>query len=192
MRKIDQNLRKNEESGTLAHPGLWGWLRPWFRSLFCIFFFKTRPTIRLANLLAGSILFQMVVHMLDLSSFCVEPISFEEGVFFFFLSFFLFPKLKHNITHAYSDWWKLVNTSKQFHLSKTRSPTPKHTPTPTVTHPSPHPVTSIQTSLTHPQTHPNTHHHPVLTHTHKMATLNSFFLSFFQQLTQIHPVHAFE
>ena len=20
---------KNEESGTLAHPGLWGWLRPW-------------------------------------------------------------------------------------------------------------------------------------------------------------------
>ena len=29
IRKIDQNLRKNEESGTLAHPGLWGCLRPW-------------------------------------------------------------------------------------------------------------------------------------------------------------------
>ena len=25
---IDRNLRKNEESGTLAHPGLRGWLRP--------------------------------------------------------------------------------------------------------------------------------------------------------------------
>ena len=31
MRKIDQNLRKNEENGTLAHPGLWGWLRPWLQ-----------------------------------------------------------------------------------------------------------------------------------------------------------------
>ena len=28
IRKIDQNLRKNEESRTLAHPRLWGWLRP--------------------------------------------------------------------------------------------------------------------------------------------------------------------
>ena len=32
IRKFDRNLRKNEESGTLAHPGLWGWLRPWLRS----------------------------------------------------------------------------------------------------------------------------------------------------------------
>ena len=31
IRKIDQNLRKNEESETLAHPGLWGWLRPCLR-----------------------------------------------------------------------------------------------------------------------------------------------------------------
>ena len=25
--QIDWNLRKNKKSGTLAHPGLWGWLR---------------------------------------------------------------------------------------------------------------------------------------------------------------------
>ena len=30
IRIIDRNLRKNEESGTLTHPGLWGWLRPWY------------------------------------------------------------------------------------------------------------------------------------------------------------------
>ena len=29
IRIIDRNLRKNEESGTLDHPGLWGWLCPW-------------------------------------------------------------------------------------------------------------------------------------------------------------------
>ena len=28
IREIDQNLRKNEENENLAHPGLWGWLRP--------------------------------------------------------------------------------------------------------------------------------------------------------------------
>ena len=28
IRIIDRNFRKNEESGTPAHPGLWGWLRP--------------------------------------------------------------------------------------------------------------------------------------------------------------------
>ena len=31
-RKVDRNLRKNEESGILAHPGLWGWPRPWIPS----------------------------------------------------------------------------------------------------------------------------------------------------------------
>ena len=31
-KKTDENLRKNEESGTLAHPGRWGWLRPWIIS----------------------------------------------------------------------------------------------------------------------------------------------------------------
>ena len=35
--KSDENLRKNEESGILAHPGFWGWLRPW---LFCLFSFS--------------------------------------------------------------------------------------------------------------------------------------------------------
>ena len=29
IRIIDRNSRKNEESGTTAHPGLWGWLCPW-------------------------------------------------------------------------------------------------------------------------------------------------------------------
>ena len=36
IRKIHQNLRKNEESGTLAYPagpGLWGWQRPCARSI---------------------------------------------------------------------------------------------------------------------------------------------------------------
>ena len=27
IRKLNRDLRKNEENGTLAHPGLWGWLR---------------------------------------------------------------------------------------------------------------------------------------------------------------------
>ena len=31
IRKVDGDLRKNEEIETLAHPGLWGWLRPWLR-----------------------------------------------------------------------------------------------------------------------------------------------------------------
>ena len=34
IRKINRHLRKNDESVTLAHPGLWGWLRPWHRSLY--------------------------------------------------------------------------------------------------------------------------------------------------------------
>ena len=28
-KKNYRDLRKNEESGTLTHPGLWGWLQPW-------------------------------------------------------------------------------------------------------------------------------------------------------------------
>ena len=27
IRKVDGNLRKNEESEALSHPGLWGWLQ---------------------------------------------------------------------------------------------------------------------------------------------------------------------
>ena len=34
IRKNDQSLRENEESGTPAHPGLWGWLRPWWLCQF--------------------------------------------------------------------------------------------------------------------------------------------------------------
>ena len=33
IRKINRDLRKNEESGTFARLGLWGWLRPWPASL---------------------------------------------------------------------------------------------------------------------------------------------------------------
>ena len=36
--KIDHDLRKNEESGTLAHSGLWGWLWPWCCQLSFSFF----------------------------------------------------------------------------------------------------------------------------------------------------------
>ena len=34
IRKIDRNLRKNEQSGILAHLGLWGWLRPCVSSFY--------------------------------------------------------------------------------------------------------------------------------------------------------------
>ena len=77
IRIIDRNLRKNEESGTLAHLGLWGWLHPWSYIYLLFPMFEQHPLF-----LVQSRCFHPSLSIYDLTIFipsCVDKTRFNNS-----------------------------------------------------------------------------------------------------------------